>query len=212
MSVLARAIVLLTAVLLLAGAASPTASAVTWHQTGDTAFTATAGAMTFGIATATFSCVSAGTTGTSPATGAGALGVAWTAAHLAVKYQCPLTPATDWTLSCRMTLTATGQAAGVTSGAADTNCTFAYGDTGTTIACVFHGATPMTYTNPAGTTTGRFVVPASSGGLRITDGPGGPCPLGTSTPLTVKQQALTVTAATGGPSAPHAGPVIARTA
>jgi hypothetical protein len=113
---------------------------------------------------------------------------------------------------CAYTLTATAQhqaVVAVTTGAADLTCMLT--QSGSAL-CRIEGQTPFRYSNPtAPGTFGRIELPHSST-LRATDpGMGATCILGGGEPVTSPAQTFTITSATGGPTAPHLGPVITRT-
>jgi hypothetical protein len=185
-----------------------TASAVTWHNSGDTAYTATGGGTTLGVTGTNLVCTGSTFTGTA---GAGTfVGLTWTAATGTGSFTGCTLSGISATTSCTYKVTATTWTAGppaVMSGGADVTCTsYVFGS----LNCVTKGTTAGTYTNPTATTTGRGVAPASST-LTIHDGAGA-CMLGNNETATISATPLTITAASGGPSSPHQGPVVTRTA
>jgi hypothetical protein len=199
MSKILRVVVLTTA-LLTALATASTAGAVTWENSGDTAFTATGAATTLHFDTVHMPCTGStttATTGASPSTGA-----TWAAATGTVTYpHCTLSGQT-FSLACSYTLTLSGQSGLVSSGALDTECSLsAFG----TKVCGYDGTIPATYTNPNG---GPGSLTLHHATLAGTNGPVGTCPY---KPFTFTEQTWTITSATGGP-APHNGPVFTRTA
>ena len=203
-----RVVVLVTALMSLFAAVSTTAGAVTWHNTGDTAFTATGGAATPAATGESVTCSSSdfrGTTGASPFVGA-----TWAAATGTGAFTgCKLAGVTT-AITCAYTFTATAWAAGppsVTSGVADATCALAQG--GVTV-CHIEGATPGTYTNPSGTTKGKLTLSASNT-LKTTNPASGTCPLGNGDPFSLTMQTINVTSATGGGDPLHPGPVNTRT-
>ncbi len=203
-----RAILALGAFLAALGAVAPGSSAVTWHNSGDTAFTATAGALVLHGGTLVVSCVNTTLTGATGVTGA--TPTTWTAAHGTLTATCLWGTSPSWRVHCTYTFTATSQLGSVTSGTFSPLCSISA--SGYEI-CKLEGSTPMIYVNPASGAAGRFTE-ATSTSLRFTDGanPSGPIPciFGTGAALT-HETTFGITAASGGP-APHLGPVLTRTA
>lgn len=200
MSRIVHATVLAAALVSALAAMTSTAGAVTWHNSGDTAFTATSPAFTFSATNANLSCGTQVVTGVvtpTPSVGVvfAAITMTWTAPScLFVGNNMP------W--ECKRTFTATAQAGSVTSGTLDTTCTiFA----GSSAACEISGSVPATYTNPGGLhlpTSSSLVTQRTPGGCVI--GYGGDV-------LEISAMVLTIENATGGPF-PHQGPVLTRTA
>ena len=210
MNRISRFVVLVTAIASLAAVMSSTAGAVTWHNTGDTAFTATAGAGTLAATGVSLTCPSG--------TGTGTLGSAPTVGHTitvsgTVHYNGCLTAGIATTIECGYTLTGTSQTGStghlVTSGNIDVTCSLT--QFGAKL-CHIENHSPLTgsYANPTtNAAPGRLTV--SAGVLRVTNGPTGSCPLGSNDTATLTEQTFVVTTATGGP-VPHTGPIVTRTA
>lgn len=177
------------------------ADAVTWHNTGSTAFTATAGATTISLGGTNLACSSAIVTGTA---GTSFVGPAWAAATGKATYSPCNLAGISVTATCTYTITANSWAAGVTSGNADVTCLSEVNPSGS-IICVTHGPTAGTFTNPSGSTPARGTLTASST-VRVTNGASS-CPLGTGL-ATLSEGTYTVT--NGTPTT--LGPVISRTA
>lgn len=194
----ARLIVILVA---LCAALTPTAAkAVTWHNSGDTAFTATSGPTTFGtIGTAGLPCGGIDLTGTvaaTPTTAATWSAFSGTLTTTACSFSGIATP-----VHCTYIFTASTQAGSVTGGTFDETCgVFQFAAR----ICTLEASLAAHYANPSGS-GGRFTV--TSGTVRATAGVGS-CPV---TEIVQHQLGFTVASASGGP-APHTGPVITRTA
>ncbi|WP_445150859.1 hypothetical protein [Baekduia sp. Peel2402] len=206
MSRIIRLGVLVTACLSFIAFATATANAVTWHNTGDTAYTATGAATTLSVTGANLTCPGStftGTTGAAPFVGA-----VWVAASGTGSFTGCSMAGQQATTSCAYKVTAFMWTAGspaVMNGSADITCTtYILG----TLNCVTQGSTPGTYTNPFGAVNGNGVAPTSSS-LRIT---GSGCMLGNNDVATISTTPLRITSASGGPSSPHQGPIVTRTA
>ncbi len=205
MSKIMRMCVLVASLMSLFGAMSSSAGAVTWTNTGDTAFTATSGAGSLKVTNTTLTCTGADATGTTaPAPFSGAI---WSAASgTAIFTGCKLNNINTG-VHCNYTLTASAWVVGppaVTSGNVDATCNVYQG--GANI-CKIEGTTPGHYINP-NPGTGSLILTHSST-LRTTNGPVGTCPLNPGEPATLTTQTFKITTATGGP-VPHTGPVITR--
>jgi hypothetical protein len=187
----------------LLGAMSSAAGAVTWTNTGDTAFTATAGPGTFSVTTTSLSCTGAdasGTTGTAPFTGA-----IWSAMSGTATFTgCRLAGITT-TMDCPYVLTASSFSAGVTSGNLDVTCDVYQG--GFNI-CHGVGPVPGSHTNPSGGAKGFLKWLAGAIVMHWLNGRLGTCPLSPGENSSETGFTFNITAATGGASAPHDGPVI----
>jgi hypothetical protein len=205
MSKLMRFAVLVVSLLSLFGVLSSAAGAVTWTNTGDTAFTATGGPMTFSGGGLSWICTGSdwsGTTGSSPFVGAIYRAVTGHGDYTGCSIASVSTAVT-----CDYTLTATSWAAGppaVTSGNVDLTCNVTQG--GTKI-CHIEGQTASHYVNPTATAFGKFVMTESST-LKMTNAVGS-CPFGNNVTETLSMHTWTITNATGGPAA-HTGPIITR--
>ncbi|WP_445150862.1 hypothetical protein [Baekduia sp. Peel2402] len=208
MSRIVRLGVLTAALLSLFAVASSTAGAVTWHNTGDTAFTATSGPTTLTATGTNLTCSNsswAGTVGAAPF-----VGVVWTAATGTGAFTNCVALGIKATTSCTFKVTGTTWTAGppaVMGGNADVTCTSYVGGS---LNCITEGSTPGTYTNPSGSTMGSGIAPVSNT-LKMTNGASA-CMLGHNVQATITATPLTITAASGGPSSPHAGPIVTRTA
>lgn len=199
--------VMTAALLSLFAVASSAAGAVTWHNSGDTAFTATSGPTTLTATGINLTCTNSaftGTTGTAPF-----VGVVWTAASGTGAFTGCVANGVHATTSCTFKVTASTWTAGppaVMGGSADVTCTSYVGGS---LNCITQGATPGSYTNPSGTTMGAGIAPESNT-LKMTNGASA-CMLGNNVSATITATPLTITAASGGPSSPHTGPIVTRT-
>lgn len=188
MSRILRAVVLTTALL---GAFASSASAITWDNSGDTAFTASGGATTLHFGGVHMPCsgiTATGTTGSTPFSGA-----TWTnAASGTLTFgHCTIAGQT-YSIDCTYNASLTGQTGGTSTGSLATTCgLYVF----TTKICGISGTIPTHYTNPSGGTPGSFTLTQTA--LTLSNGPVGTCPYGTSGTLT--HQTLTVTSGTGGP-------------
>ncbi|MCW2992542.1 MAG: hypothetical protein JWQ18_37 [Conexibacter sp.] len=191
------------------GALSATAGAVTWKNSGDTAFTATGGAVTLTSTGANVSCSSGTITGT-VASGP-FVGATWSVATgTGHSTSCSLAGVAT-TVHCSATLTATSWAAGtpaVTTGTSDVTCDVR--QFGAKI-CHIGGTGGGTYTNPVlPSTFGKLATGTGTGNLKVSNGTSGTCPLGNGDRAFVSPGGSAVNGATGGPT-PHLGPIITRT-
>jgi hypothetical protein len=203
MSKLIRMVLLAASLMSVLGAMSAAAGAVTWTSTGDTSFTATAGASTLsvtGVALVWTGAHMTGTTGPSPFVGAiwPALSGTWSITGFRIGLS-------RVTMDCRWQLTALSQLGGATNGTVDLACS-EYGE-GREF-CRIEGQTAGTYVNPAGGFGTMTLTHASS--LRTTDGADNTCFLGAGEAITVTTIPFRLTSATGGASSPHTGPVFSR--
>ncbi len=200
-----RMCVLVLSLMSLFGAVSSSAGAVTWTNTGDTAFTATSGGSSFKVTNTELACTGADATGTMAASPFS--GVIWSAASGTMTFTgCKLNNINTG-IHCGYTFTTVAWVAGppaVASGNLDATCSVYQG--GATV-CKIEGIRPGHYVNPSGT-TGLLILTHSTA-LRTTNGPVGTCPLNAGEPLTWSTQTFKITTATGGP-VPHTGPVITR--
>jgi hypothetical protein len=199
MSKISRFVVLVTALTSLVAVMSSTAGAVTWHNTGNTAYTATGGAGTLstGGGLVSLSCPHVRVTGTSPAvtttnnlatlttTFTNCSGPFGVAAHV----------------HCTIGLTGIAQDVARITGTGDVHCVATIGG----IPCTITGAVPGSYTNPASPTPGTLHIPHNGAGLTVS---GSGCPL--SGAATLSAQTWRVTGGTGGTGA--LGPIFTRTA
>jgi hypothetical protein len=169
MNRITRLAVLLTGLMSLLGIASATAGAVTWHNSGSTVFTATAGASTLSSTSTGLNCTGATATGTAPA---GSIGPTYSVSGTATFTGCVLLGILTG-VDCGYTLTGTTQSGSVTSGAVDVTCgVYQFG----TKICHIGGSASGTYTNPV---SGVGVLSLATGGnLILSNGTSGTCPLG----------------------------------
>jgi hypothetical protein len=192
MSKIARFAVLVASLMSLFAVMSSTAGAVTWHNSGSTAFTATAGAGTLSSTGASLGCVSATGTGTAPTL---TVGNVYSVSGTATFNTCTLSGIATG-VDCGYTLTGSSQTSGVTSGSVDVTCgVYQFG----TKLCHIAGSTAGTYTNSTSTLT-----IAASSTLTTTNGPTGTCPLGNGDKGSLTHLSFKVTSASP--------PVITRTA
>jgi hypothetical protein len=192
MRTILRVALLATAVV---AAMASNASAITWSNSGDTAFTATGPATTFHFNSGAvhFPCSSAavsGTAGTGPVSGA-----TWTnAASLTISYPHCTLAGTPYNIQCSASESFDNQTGGVSSGTLATTCDI---NVFSTKVCGAAGTIANTYTNPSGSTPGRFTL--SQTALTLSNGPVGSCPFGTGATGQLTHQTFTVNSGTGGP-------------
>jgi hypothetical protein len=205
MSRIARFAVLVAALASLFAVMSSTAGAVTWHNTGDTAFTATSNAGTLTSTAVTLGCAGAdgigSVTGGSPFVG-NTLNVDATIGFTS----CTLSGQTV-SVECGVTLTGTAWDSGtpaVTTGTADVTCGVYL--TGTKI-CHIEGNVHGHYINASGTTPGVLTVTPSSN-LTLTNGAAGTCPLGNGDKGSLTHLSFNVEPDAAAPF----GPILTRTA
>jgi hypothetical protein len=202
MSRIVRFAVLVASLMSLFAVMSSTAGAVTWDNSGNTHFTATAGAGTLSSTGVALNCASADATGktTTPAVGATAALV-----HATINFTTCLLSGQAVGVECGVTLTATSQSGSVTSGSADATC-------GVYLAgikvCHIEGSVNGTYTNPSGATAG--VLQTTTGGNLRTTNAQSNCALGNNEPTHLSVLTFRVTNGTGGTGT--LGPIITRTA
>lgn len=162
-----RLVVLVVGLASLLGAWSSSSGAVTWHNAGSTAFTATAGPWSLSSTGATLWCGSATATGTAPNN---VVGLTDPVSGTMTFASCNLSLPTG--LDCGYTFTGTSQSGGVTSGTMDVTCgVYQFGAK----LCHIGGSLSATYTNPG--SVGVFNL-ATGGSLLLSNGPVGTCPLG----------------------------------
>ncbi len=152
------------------GAASSSAVAVTWHNTGATAFTATSGPFTLSSTGAAFNCTGSTSTGTAP--GGANVGTVYSMTMTTTFSGCSLSNvAIGW--DCADRFTATSQSGAVTSGTLDVTCgMYEFGAK----ICHLGGSVSATYTNPV---SGVGVLSLATGGnLIFSNGTSGTCILG----------------------------------
>lgn len=210
MSKVARLVVLVAAVASLCGAVSASAEAVTWHNSGATAFTASSGAntLTFTHADGTNSplpCAGGGTTtGDAPV---GSFSAGYTITGTFTLTPCVLFMGRFF-VHCNFQMTAAAYTAGspaVTSGPVDLTCTVKDDKVANVTYCHLEGALPAHYVNPVGATPGRLTFTAGST-VRGTHTSGASCFWlinETSAPVDWFDETMTLSSATG--------PVLTRT-
>jgi hypothetical protein len=197
MGKLARVATLATSLLAAAGVASAAAEAVTWHNVGSTAFTATGGATTLSSTGTSILCSGSTTSGTLPTiTTTFAVTISLTTTYTG----CTL-GGIPTTLDCGETFTGTSQTNGKTTGALDLTCS-AYQFA--TKICHFSGARGNAAYFNAGNLSGFFSLD-TGGNIFTSNGTSGVCPLGNGDHLHAR---VDYWQATGGPL----GPIILRTA
>ena len=204
-----RIAVMALAIASLLGIASSTVGATTWHNSGDTAFTATGGSGTLsstGFSLTFSSSTTTGTTGPSPYVGG-----TWRALIGRFTATGARITGAPVGFSCDLLLTATTWVAGPPSVALATNdvtCSATIGP-GATVFCHIEGTTSGVYWNPSGTTNGRWHVNTTSVGLTATDPAArdATCPFGNGDRVTFTRQTLNVTAG----NVTGLGPVVTRT-
>jgi hypothetical protein len=154
MSKFSRVVVLVTGVMAFCGALAGAASATSWTNTGDTAFTATSGPTTISAGGASLSCTNWSVTGTAPRTEPGPNYT------ITGTMGCPnfrLGVVTS-SISCSYTVTLSSPVtSGVTRGTMSMNCLEA------ALGCRITGTIPGQYTNATTTANGFFTFNGASG-------------------------------------------------
>ncbi|MCW2992540.1 MAG: hypothetical protein JWQ18_35 [Conexibacter sp.] len=208
MSRYARVVVLVVSLVSVFGVMSAAAGAVTWTNSGDTAFTATVVGGTLSSTGSSGSCP-AGATATGTVASSPFVGNTWAGlTSTGTASNCTLAGVST-TLRCSYTLTAQSWVSGmpaVTTGTADINCDMT--QFGTTI-CRLTGTGSGSYTNPLSPSTFGKAT-SGTGSLKVSNGTSGTCPMGNGDSVSVTHGTSTITGATGGPT-PHLGPTITRT-
>jgi hypothetical protein len=204
MSRIIRVVVLATALISALTTMSSPAGAVTWHNSGSTAFTATSGAFSVSVTgTVGISCTGATMTGVTAASNF--VGATWKAEHFTEVPSGCVSGGVATQIHCTVDVTATGQpSTGVTTGVEDFVCNEYQFNT---LICVRTGQQHVTYINPTSPMTGRFMVFAPGAmrtGPSCAAGLGGP-----NEPATVTSHTFAITAGTGPTTL---GPIITRTA
>jgi hypothetical protein len=200
MSRITRLVVLVTALMSLFAVASSTAGAVTWHNTGNTGFTATGGPGTLSVGSSNINCTSADATGSSPVS---------TTTNTLATGTVRFTGCTAFFfpahVNCNYTLTGQTQPTPTTvNGTADVHCNVQITAVG---SCTITGTTQAVYTNPvdAGSPPGRLHL-LHPGNLAVHNAGG--CPATGAGTLTT--QTLSITSVSGGTGT--LGPRFTRTA
>lgn len=207
MTRIARFAVLMMVPMSLLAVLSSATSAVTWHNTGDTAFTATGGAMTLTSTSVSFGCTGATLTGTAPAS---TVGLTYAMSGTVTYSGCTLSGVAA-SMDCGYTFTGTSQpASGVVTGNTDITCGMYLAGTsichvaGTRPAHYFGAVPPSTVATLTLTTAFPTVIVGKPT-------PVGHCPLGDDDPGDLSEQTMHITVGSNGPT-PHLGPQITRTA
>jgi hypothetical protein len=167
MSRIARFAVLVTALASLFAVLSSTAGAVTWDNSGSTAFTATGGAGTLTVTASgggsnNLSCLNSTATGSAPADITGATYLV--TGTVIFGGDCKLSGVNSF-VDCNYTLTGLTFSSPVTTGSADVTCRAGF--TGAAPICHIAGSTPGSYTNATATTFGKLTL-SSSASLTVT--------------------------------------------
>jgi hypothetical protein len=195
--------------LLAAFGATASAGAVTWHNSGDTAFSATGTAVQIHPASPSVPLICfGGTTSTATAATGPATGALWSAMHVTTNGHSCQFAQTLVDLSCTSTFTAVQQSGTSITGSLDTTCDITGRGT-TTLVCHLQGQRPATYRNPTATAYGSFTLPA--GTTVIATNGQAMCPLGQNTAVPWTHEQWTITTASGGPGLMHTGPILTRT-
>jgi hypothetical protein len=169
MSKLVRVVVLATALISALGAVASSAGAVSWDNSGDTAFTATSGAVTFSTTGAALSCTGSTTSGTVPS--GSTLGVVLSFAATMSFSGCRFSNV-NTSIECGQTFTLTSQPAGtVVTGAVDMTCGMYQSGS---MLCELAGSLSLTYSNGV---PGTFNT-ATGGSMIISNASFGSCPWG----------------------------------
>lgn len=205
MSRISRFVVLLTAVVSLVGVMSSAAGAVTWHNTGSTAFTASMGPETLSATGANYACTGASATGA--AAGGSTVSAVYSMTGTITYNGCVLA-GTSVLITCGYTLTSVLQpAASTTTGNVDLTCGWTVGGDPGTQLCHVSGSRHFIYANPGhrDATWGVLTLTTTS---TMTIG-GSSCPVGANDTFHVSEGTFVVSAATGPTTM---GPIITRTA
>jgi hypothetical protein len=198
MSRISQFSVLVTTLVSVVAVVSSTAAAATWHNTGNTAYTATGGASTLSSAGSSIRCTSVDVTGASFAPSTTAIDLATLTATFT---SCAVDSVLPAHMHCRVTFTGVLQdPSGTVTGTGDVHCAVTI--TGAS-PCTVTGSVGGSYTNPGAGATGRLHI-LHSAALTVS---GNTCPLPGSGTLTA--QTWAVTNGTGGTGA--LGPIFTRT-
>jgi hypothetical protein len=194
MSKIMRVAVLAMSLVSLFGVLSSAAGATTWTNSSDTNFTATSSGSILSVGAVSLNCSGPTSTGTGTAAMA-TPGAAPVVASGTVTFPSCRLAGQHATVDCTYGLTAASLAAGVVSGTADVTCSVYQVSRED---CHVQGSTAGTYTNPAGGVRGLLGL-SHSATLRVFDGSGARCPLGTNVAGTLTPLNFQVTSGTGGP-------------
>lgn len=208
MSRIARCAVLLVVSVSLAGVWSSTAGAVTWHNSGDTTFSAATNSFPLASTGAGLACL--GSTATGTVSGSPFVGATWKAIHGTLTSSGCVLGVPNWTVDCTYDFTASGAIGSPQAITGDLDMTCGFFIVGTEF-CHVTGTAAAVYTNPVPTSIPGKLTITTGGNLIATNGPAGSCPLGSNDKTHLAALNYNISAATGGPT-PHLGPNITRTA
>ncbi len=190
-----RLAVMVVGLMSLLGVASATADAVTWHNTGSTAFTATSGPTTFSSTSAAWNCTGETATGDAPA--GTTISAIYSIRGTLTFSGCSLSGISTG-VDCAFAFTGfTQPAAGQTTGDLDMTCRMS--QFGAQI-CHFEGGLHGIYAVPS---VGVLTL-TTGGNLVVTSPASGSCPLGSNDRVHVSEWTFRTTSANP--------PVITRTA
>lgn len=208
MSKHARLFLLCGGILAIVAMLASTASASSWTNSGDTAFSATSGAATISTAAATMSCTGSVLTASAGLADPGPVWVAF--ADGFVRFSLCRIGGTPVTFACFFQLNATGQRAVGPPKVTDVDIVIApqgcSGAVAGVVICTMDGTIRAgTYTDPAGAANGRLDWPANRA-LTVHDvGRAGSCPFGNNVAANMPALSFPLTVGRGGP-APNQGP------
>jgi hypothetical protein len=196
MSKIMRVAVLAVSLVSLFSVLSSAAGATTWTNQTDTSFTATSGGNIWSVGAVSVNCTGAASTvtGSAPMSTPGASPVI--ASGTMTFPSCRFPGGQHSTVDCAYGLTPASVSGHVLSGFIDVTCSVYQLNRED---CHFQGTTVETYTNPETGLRGLLALHHSST-LRLFDGSGGRCPLGTNVAMTLTPLNFTVTSAAGGPT------------
>jgi hypothetical protein len=172
MSKFSRIVVLASALASLFAVTSATAGAVTWTNSGGTAFHATGGPVTLSVGANGLVCFGSTATGTAPMSSA----TSTIATGTLVFSPCSWVGQSMF-VHCNYTLTGNAHSAGISIIVADLTCDERLTAAPANSLCHISGSTGGTYSNPSGTTPGRITWFATSS-LVVSNG-NVSCPFGT---------------------------------
>jgi hypothetical protein len=195
MSALARVSMAITALASIFAVLTSTADAVTWHNSGSTAFTATSGSVTLSVGSNNLTCSGGNGKGTSTTTTA--VGSSFTVNGTATFTPCLLAGQATYTHCSVSNLAASSYAAGVSTGLSTVTCLVRLTASNTPL-CVIEGTAPGQYINPSGASPGRLTGLTSGSGLVVTHASGTSCVLGTG-PGHISERTGTLSSVAGSP-------------
>lgn len=169
--------------------ASTSASAITWHNSGDTTFSATAGGPSYSVTSVSLNCASAQMAGTVPTVTVGAtLTMSGTGSYLGCTFS-----GSTINIECGYKFTGVAQHGDTVTGSTDVTCNYYLA---TTRICHVAGSRPSTYQSPSGSLTG--VLTLSTSNLVINNGDVS-CMFGNNDTIEFSPQVFNLNAPTGGP-------------